>query len=523
MSPHAHQHLVVHCDIKPANILVTAEGRPKLIDFGVARIQDVADTRPEGFTRAYTSPQRLSGLPATVADDIYSLGVVLCELLTGGTATSAAELAAQPRELAAIVRKATAAQPQARYASVASLDDDLRCWLECKPVAAMGGDWRYRTRKLLQRHPWRVTAASLAVICLFGALIVIATLYAHADIARHEAERRFEEVRALANYMLFDLDARLETTPGTTQARREMVGRSQQYLDTLAQTAGTDGELQREVAVGLARLGEVQGVTGKANVGEPAAAKVNLERAERMLVKLTAEQPQRADWQRDLGRVENLLALVYGGQDNDTPRQLLKSQQAEQHLLAALAGVESWRPSAAALADLHVLITSARLTQADAYKYQEKYTEAAALQAGEERRLPLLPAAVRNAMEFDYQSGRPGVVLGDSLFYLDRRDEALAAYRRGTQRFEAGLAKAPRHRKLMEGVLIGTWSIASTLDEMGRYAEALTAVDRSLEIGERAGRAGPGQCRGATDARNGPRPARHHAGQPRAPTTRRSA
>lgn len=72
---HAHSNLILHCDIKPANLLVTPEGRLKLIDFGVARIQDVVDaSRPDGFTRAYTSPQRLDGAPPTVADDIYSLG-----------------------------------------------------------------------------------------------------------------------------------------------------------------------------------------------------------------------------------------------------------------------------------------------------------------------------------------------------------------------------------------------------------------------------------------------------------------
>jgi serine/threonine-protein kinase len=472
---HAHQHLVVHCDIKPANVLVTGEGHPKLIDFGVARIQDVADPRPEGFTRAYTSPQRLAGAPAVVTDDVYSLGVTLCELLADRL----------QGDLAAIGRKATATLPDERYASVGALDDDLRRWLECRPVEAAGGAWRYRTLKLVERHPWRVAAASFAALGLIVALAVIATLYARADAARQDAERRFGEVRALANYMLFDLDRQLEATPGTTQTRREMVGRGQQYLDALAATAGDNAELQREVAVGLARLAEVQGVPGKAHVGEPAAAKANLERAERMLVELTARAPREMGWQRDLGRVRYLLALVYGAQDNNEAGQLEKARQAEANLLTALAGVERWSPVPADLAELHTLLTSSRLTQADVFKWREQYAAAASLQEQEEARLMALPAAVRQAMEFEYQSGRPAMMLGDSLFYLGRLEDALAAYRRATVRFEQGLVRTPRHRRLMDGVLIGYWSIAGTLDEMGRHDQALIADDRAVAMGER--------------------------------------
>ena len=279
---HAHQHLVVHCDIKPANIIVTLEGRPKLIDFGVARIQDVADARPEGFTRAYTSPQRLNGAPATVADDVYSLGVILRELLTGTPVETDEKLRQLPPELFAIIEKSTAEQTEARYASVAALDDDLRRWLECRPVAAMGDDWTYRSWKLVQRHPWRVAAATLALVSLIGALAIIATLYAGANAARIEAEHRFSEVRALANYMLFDLDSRLETHPRDhTGTPRD--GRSQPAI------SGRIGRNRRRQFwtcsakwLWVWRVWpRCKGVPGKAHVGEPAAAKANLERAER--------------------------------------------------------------------------------------------------------------------------------------------------------------------------------------------------------------------------------------------------
>jgi tetratricopeptide (TPR) repeat protein len=497
---HAHQHLVLHCDIKPANILVTDEGRPKLIDFGVARLQDVFDAAlPQGFTRAYTSPQRLAGEQAAVTDDVYSLGKVLVELLTGEP-TDAQSLAlsgqAIDTELAAVARKALSPAREDRYASVQAFEDDLRHWLACKPVVALGDDWRYRSRKLVQRHPWRMVAASVALGGLVIALVVISALYTRAETARRDAEKRFAEVRSLANYMLFDLDTRLEGTPGTTQARRELVGRSQEYLDTLGTTAGNDLELQREVAVGLARLAEVQGVPGKPHVGEVAAARSNLERAERLLIGLTEQRPQEWAWQRDLGRVRYLLALFYGARDNDPARQLAAARQAEQHLVPALDAARGAVSAPKVLADMEVLLTSARLTQADAHKSLNDHTAAAALQEREEARLLALPEALRAQMEFEYQSGRPAMLLGDSLYYLDRRDEALAAYRRATARFREGLLRTPVNRRLLEGTVVGHWNISSTLDEMGLHPDALAEIDLATPLVEQLVALDPGNVEG---------------------------
>ena len=496
---HAHQHLVLHCDLKPANVLVTREGRPKLIDFGVARIQDVVDAAlPDGFTRAYTSPQRLAGAPPAVTDDIYSLGVMLRETLSGCpsdtdptglcAAVDPQPSAAHPlsAELEAVARKATAIDRDTRYANCRALADDLVAYIDKRPLAAVGNDWRYRLRKLVRRRPWRVAAGAAALCGLVAALIVTTSLYRRAEAARLDAEKRFAEVRSLANYMLFDLDTKLETAPGNTGARRDMVGRGQQYLDALAATAGNNLELQREVAVGLARLAEVQGVPGRAHVGEQAAAKQSLERAERMLIALTNGDHARMDWLRDLGRTRYLLAIVYGGVDNDTLRQLAKAREAEAALQRALDSAPAWRPALNELAEMHTLLTSARLTRADALRAQAKFAEAAEIQASEERRLMTLPEAIKAGMEFDYHSGRAPMLLGDSLFDLEKKEEALAAYQRATSRMEHGLANQPSHRRLLQATVIGYWNIAGTLEELKRPGEALKEIEKAVPIAERA-------------------------------------
>jgi serine/threonine protein kinase len=495
---HAHQHLVLHCDLKPANVLVTREGRPRLIDFGVARIQDVVDVAlPDGFTRAYTSPQRLAGEPPAVTDDIYSLGIMLREILTGRAADDAdsgestgnpapARAAALSSELEATIAKATARDRDLRYPSCLALGDDLTAYLEKRPLAAVGRAWRYRLRKLIERRPWRVAAAAAAFLGLVTALAVTASLYHRAEAARLDAEKRFAEVRSLANYMLFDLDSKLEAAPGNTSARRDMVGRSQRYLDALAATANSNLELQREIAIGLTKLAEVQGVPGRAHVGEQAAAKRSLERAESMLESLTRSDGARMDWLRDLGRTRYLLAIVYGGVDNDSERQITKARESETALQRALDSAPAWRPALAELAEMHTLLASARVTAADALRAQAKFAEAADIQTSEERRLMELPGPTKAAMEFDYHSGRIPMLLGDSLYDLGRIEEALASYRRGTQRMERGLVTHPSHRRLLQGTVIGYWNIAGTLEELGRPGEALAEIEKAVPIAERA-------------------------------------
>ncbi|MBS0433380.1 MAG: protein kinase [Proteobacteria bacterium] len=482
----AHRKLVLHCDLKPANVLVDDSGRARLIDFGIARLRGViAPALPHGFTRGYASPQRLAGEAPTVADDVYALGVMLAELLGGQRPENAAAL--QPTglldaELAAVAQRASAAAPAERYASAEALADELQRWLDKRPVQAMPPHWRYRAAKLLQRHPWRVAAGAGALAGLLIALSLIATLYLRADAARREAEQRFEQVRSLANYMLGDLNASLEATPGSTAVRRELVERSQHYLDALAQTAGANLELQREVAVGLGRLAEIQGGWAVPNTGERQAARATFERAEGLLAALVAKHGERWPWRRDLARVQQRLADYYGGVDNDSRKQRDKAAEAEAHARQALQQAVAAGAAPRELGELQTVLSAARISQAFARDWLDDSAGALALALDEEARLGALEAPQRAAMEFEPRIGRAANQAGDSLFFLNRFDEALAAYRRAQQHYAQALQARPEDRRLIDSLAVSRWSSSLTLTELGRHAESL--VDSELAMAQ---------------------------------------
>ncbi len=153
---YAHRQGVRHGDLKPSNILVDASGSPKLLDFGVAAL---AGEAAAGYTRRYASPELQTGAPADERADIYSLGVILGELLEG---------APVPADLNSIVARARAADSRVRYASARQLSEDVERFLARRPVQAHPGGWSYRAAKFLRRQPW-VPAVATAV-ALAGAL-----------------------------------------------------------------------------------------------------------------------------------------------------------------------------------------------------------------------------------------------------------------------------------------------------------------------------------------------------------------
>jgi len=271
----AHRNLIVHSDIKPDNVLVTADGIPKLIDFGVASDlgEEAALTAMRAFTPGYASPEQSRGLPATVATDVYGIGAVLYRLLTG----------AQPREvksgpLSEVVRcisekdvvrpssikpeltgdlenillKALQRDPQRRYGSVPELADDLNRFLARRPVRASPDSTLYRASRFARRH-W-VPLAAAATLILSLAIVTIVSVQ-----QREHAMRRAMETRRLADRLLFEVHDEIAGVVGGTKAREKLGIIAVQYLENLQRDYGRDPELAWELLNAYSRLGQSRG------------------------------------------------------------------------------------------------------------------------------------------------------------------------------------------------------------------------------------------------------------------------
>lgn len=161
----AHGRLLVHRDIKPDNVLVAADGRPQLIDFGIAALL-ADDDAPVGGTPGFASPEQLAGAPLDTTSDIWQLGRLLqCVLLAAADAPPPSRL---PEDLQAIIAKACAQAPEQRYPTAAALLDDLQCWLKHRPVSARRPSTVHRLRLLLQAHPLGSMATGVALIAFLG-------------------------------------------------------------------------------------------------------------------------------------------------------------------------------------------------------------------------------------------------------------------------------------------------------------------------------------------------------------------
>ncbi len=260
----AHARLIVHCDLKPSNILVDASGRPVLLDFGIARLLEQRSTEStpsagRAYTPRYASPELSSGAPIGIAADVYSLGVILAELLGDRV----------DRDLAAIIAKASAALPGDRYASVALLALDIERYLDRRPLSARAPQWHY-TLGLLLRRRWLAFAVGsvfLTTVAVFSTRLLQER--DRAVVAEATSRREAETAKAVSGFMqdLFR-GADLEAGGARDTTALSLVDRGRERIDT---ELATQPATQSDLLVVLARV--------YANLGEPVQAEAMYRRA----------------------------------------------------------------------------------------------------------------------------------------------------------------------------------------------------------------------------------------------------
>lgn len=365
----AHQNLVVHRDLKPSNILITHDGIPKLLDFGIAYLVGPRARRTHsGETRAFTpefaSPEQIAGDDVTTASDVYSLGVLTYLLLVGKTPFDldgvpheelpgafetltvpppstrvaslrdtremrevAARRGTRPARLArhlagdldAILTKALRRDPAKRYVSAYAFANDLERCGKRLPVAARGDALSYRLGRFVSRYRLSVAAGTAAVVALAAGLA--ASLW-----QAHLAERRFEDLRGFAETVIYDVHDEIAELPGATVARQLITREALHYLDRLARDAGRDRELWRDLSMAYKRLGDVLGNPTNANLGDVGGALDSYRKALTIAERLSDGVADDPSIERHKAIVHEKMADVYAWQ-GDMDSALAHSRQ----------------------------------------------------------------------------------------------------------------------------------------------------------------------------------------------------
>jgi len=320
---YAHQNLVIHRDLKPDNILVVADGTPRLLDFGTAKLLTPLPSSGEftllglqSFTPQYASPEQVMGRPITTASDIYSLGLLLYlmvaevppyELKDLTTETmlrvicteqpprpSALAVSAErpDADLDAIILKALRKEPQERYFSVDQFAADVQAYLNGLPVMARRGTLRYRAGKFARRNKLALFAAALLFATVLAGLVGILWQWRAANLERRRVEARSEDLRQLSNSLLSEIDEALKELPGSTPVQQLIVQRVLEHLDHVAKDTAGDRITQLDLVGAYTRLGNLQGNPYEKNIGDATGALVSLDKAIGIAKALQSRNPE---------------------------------------------------------------------------------------------------------------------------------------------------------------------------------------------------------------------------------------